>query len=113
MGHAWYSDQDSLDALLVGRKVGKFHLASYLRRDDRVFETYWTNGRGVEALGNNYSLLDRTIYGRQEDWEDSPSGWPQSPVMSYLRTVGRPAAQWSRLDTGRSDDLSGSGGGLR
>jgi hypothetical protein len=86
----WYSAQDSLDALLVGRMIGKFNLASYLRRDDRVFETYWTNGRGVETLGSTYSLLDRTIYGRQEDWEDSPPGWPRAPVMSHLRTAGRP-----------------------
>jgi predicted dithiol-disulfide oxidoreductase (DUF899 family) len=104
----WYSAQDSLDALLIGRRIGKFHLASYLRRDDRVFETYWTNGRGVETLGSTYSLLDRTIYGRQEDWEDSPPGWPQARVMSHLRTAGRPTAQWSRLEAGHSDALGGS-----
>ncbi len=101
----WYSAQDSLDALLVGRQVGKFHLVCYLRDDERVFETYWTNGRGAEALDNSYRLLDLTVYGRQETWEDSPAGWPRSPVMSHLRTNGRPTAQWSRLQAGRSDDL--------
>src|SRR6266436_6835200 len=38
----WYSAQDSLDTLLVGRQIGLMHLVSYLRRDERVFETYWT-----------------------------------------------------------------------
>jgi predicted dithiol-disulfide oxidoreductase (DUF899 family) len=101
----WYSAQDSLDALLVGRQVGKFHLVCYLRCGDRVFETYWTNGRGVEAMDYSQALLDLTVYGRQETWEDSPPGWPQTPVMSHLRTNGRPTVQWSRLEAGRSDDL--------
>jgi hypothetical protein len=60
--------------------------------------------------------MDLTVYGRQESWEDSPSGWPQQ--CSITRTEdgptwtpvsvwqgGRPIAQWSRLDAGRSDDL--------
>jgi predicted dithiol-disulfide oxidoreductase (DUF899 family) len=101
----WYSAQDSLDELLVGRRIGKFHLVCYLRCGDRVFETYWTNGRGVEAMDYTYSLLDLTVYGRQETWEDSPVAWPQSPVMSHLRTDGRPTAQWPRVQAGRSEDL--------
>jgi len=105
----WYSAQGSLDALLTGRQVGKMHLVCYLRDGDRVFETYWTTRRGVEALDYSYALLDMTVYGRQETWEDSPPGWPQSPVMSYLRTDGRPTAQWSRLNGGRSDDLGAAG----
>jgi predicted dithiol-disulfide oxidoreductase (DUF899 family) len=105
----WYSAQQSLDALLTGRRVGMFHLVCYLRQGDRVFETYWTNGRGVEAMDNSYGLMDLTVYGRQESWEDSPAGWPQSSVMSYLRNDGRPTAQWSRLEAGRSDDLGTAG----
>jgi predicted dithiol-disulfide oxidoreductase (DUF899 family) len=101
----WYSAQGSLDALLIGREVGKFHLVCYLRNDEHVFETYWTNGRGVEAMDNSYGLLDLTVYGRQERWEDSPGGWPQPPAMAHLRTNGRPTAQWSRLEAGHSDDL--------
>jgi predicted dithiol-disulfide oxidoreductase (DUF899 family) len=108
-GMPWYSAHDSLDALLVGRQVGKFHLVCYLRSGDRVFETYWTNGRGAEAMDYSYSLLDRTVYGRQETWEDSPSGWPQCPAISHLRTNGRPTAQWSRIEAGRSDDLGTAG----
>jgi predicted dithiol-disulfide oxidoreductase (DUF899 family) len=95
----WYSAQDSAEALLTGRRVGMFHLVFYLRQGDRVFETYWTNGRGVEVMDNSYALLDMTPYGRQEPWEDSPEGWPRSWEVDggNLRTNGRPIAQWSRL----------------
>jgi predicted dithiol-disulfide oxidoreductase (DUF899 family) len=53
------------------------YLICYLRRGSDVYETYWTTDRGVEALDNTYRLLDLTVYGRQEDFEDSPSGLPQ------------------------------------
>jgi predicted dithiol-disulfide oxidoreductase (DUF899 family) len=105
----WYSADASLDALLVGRQIGKMHLVCYLRDGDRVFETYWTTRRGVEAMDYSFALMDLTVYGRQESWEDSPAGWPQSPVMSFLRTNGRPTTQWSRLEAGRSEDLSTAG----
>ena len=98
----WYSAKDSLDALLVGRQIGLFHLVCYLRDRDRVFETYWTTRRGVEAMDYSYALMDLTVYGRQETWEDSLLG---SPQQGDLRTNGRPIAQWSRLGAGRSDDL--------
>ena len=105
----WYSAQPSLDTLLVGREHGLFHMVCYLRDGDRVLETYWTTRRGVEAMDYSYALMDLTVYGRQEPWEDSPAGWPQGwPVDgSNLRTGGRPVAQWSRLAAGRSDDLAG------
>jgi predicted dithiol-disulfide oxidoreductase (DUF899 family) len=105
----WYSADASLDALLVGRQIGKMHLVCYLRDGGRVFETYWTTRRGVEAMDYSLALADLTLYGRQELWEDSPAGWPQSPVMSHLRTNGRPIAQWSRLEAGRSEDLGTAG----
>jgi hypothetical protein len=84
---------------------------SYLRRDDRVFETYWTTIRGVEAMDYSYALMDLTVYGRQEPWEDSPHGWPQQWRVDgdNLRLDGRPTAHWSRLAAGRSDDLTGGG----
>jgi predicted dithiol-disulfide oxidoreductase (DUF899 family) len=114
----WYSAQDSLDALLTGRRVGRMHIVCYLREGDRVFETYWTTLRGVEAMDYSYALMDLTVYGRQEPWEDSPPGWPQQ--CSITRTNGgppawppvpvwpggRPVAQWPRLAAGRSDDLT-------
>lgn len=55
----------------------------YLRDGDRVFQTYSTSGRGVESLSGLTGYLDLTPFGRQEDWEDSPAGWPQQPP--YLR----------------------------
>jgi predicted dithiol-disulfide oxidoreductase (DUF899 family) len=106
----WYSVEDSANALLGGRKVNRFYLVSYLRQGDRVFETYWTTGRGVERMGNGYTLLDLTVYGRQETWEDSPVGWPRrwgtnTKQPNPYRTNGRPIAQWPRLQAGRSDDI--------
>jgi predicted dithiol-disulfide oxidoreductase (DUF899 family) len=106
----WYSAQDSAEALLAGRQVNHFYLVCYLRDGARVFETYWTTGRGVEAMDNSNALLDRTIYGRQETWEDSPAGWPQrwgpnTEEPNPYRTNGRPISQWSRLAAGRSDGL--------
>ena len=105
----WYSVQDSLDALLVGRQLGLMHLVCYLRDGDRVFETYWTNYRGVEAMDYSFALMDLTVYGRQEQWEDSPHGWPVRRIVKKserIRTNGRPIAQWSRLEAGRSDKLN-------
>jgi predicted dithiol-disulfide oxidoreductase (DUF899 family) len=105
----WYSAQDSLDTLLVGRQVGVMHIVCYLRDGDRVFETYWTNYRGVEEMDYSFALMDLTVYGRQEEWEDSPAGWPVRPIANpaeRVRSNGRPIAQWSRLEAGRSDDLT-------
>ncbi len=101
----WYSAQESADALLAGRWFGM--LVSYLRDGNRVFETYWTTGRGTEVMATAYGLLDMTIYGRQETFEDSPPGWPQHWANNgdQFRTEGRPSAQWPRLAAGRSDEL--------
>src|SRR5579864_7401809 len=102
----WYSAQASLNTLLVGRREGRMHIVCYLRQGSNVFETYWTTGRGVEVMDNSYRLLDLTVYGRQETWEDSPAGWPQRfRDEQNFRTDGRPTAQWSRLKAGYSDDL--------
>jgi predicted dithiol-disulfide oxidoreductase (DUF899 family) len=107
----WYSVRDSAEQLLAGRPFNRFMLVCYLRHGDRVFETYWTTGRGVEVMAPGYAgLLDLTVYGRQETWEDSPVGWPQrwghnTPESNPYRTNGRPIAQWARLSDGRSDDL--------
>ncbi len=102
----WYSVQDSADRLLAGRPFNRFMLGCYLRDEARVFETYWTTGRGVEVMAPTYGLLDMTAYGRQEDWEDSPAGWPQLKFSrEVFRTNGRPTAQLPRLEAGHSDDL--------
>jgi hypothetical protein len=85
--------------------------ACYLRDGHRVFETYWTTARGCEAMSGSYGMLDMTVYGRQERWEDSPEGWPQPFATdgAQFRVVrggeARPTSQWSRIEAGRSDDL--------
>jgi predicted dithiol-disulfide oxidoreductase (DUF899 family) len=104
----WYAVPDeSIERLIAGRHFGM--KCCYLRVGGQVFETYWTTGRGCEAMGNSYGMLDMTVYGRQETWEDSPAGWPQPfdtnrPGHAF-RLDGRPIAQWSRIAAGRSDDL--------
>jgi predicted dithiol-disulfide oxidoreductase (DUF899 family) len=103
----WYSAQGSLDTLLAGRRIGLMYLVCYLRRGSDVFETYWTTRRGVAAMDNSYRLLDLTVYGRQEDWEDSPAGWPQhwAETNHPFRRDGRPISQWRRLEAGHSNHL--------
>jgi predicted dithiol-disulfide oxidoreductase (DUF899 family) len=119
----WYSAQDSLSVLLAPppKQPGRMHLVCYLRDGDRVFETYWTTLRGVEVMDYSYALMDLTVYGRQEAWEDSPPGWPQQGHLTrtdggppdWPRVSpwpgGRPTTQWPRLEAGRSDDLRGVG----
>ncbi|GAB3456996.1 DUF899 family protein [Actinophytocola sediminis] len=104
----WYSARDSLDALLGVPQRSMSPLVCYLRDGDRVFETYWTTGRGLEPMSPASGLVDLTRYGRQETWEDSPAGWPRQwhADGNQWRTDGRPTSQRSRLDAGRPDDLS-------
>ncbi|GII77907.1 hypothetical protein Sru01_28890 [Sphaerisporangium rufum] len=108
----WYSvPPESVDRLVAGRHFGI--LVSYLRDGDQVYETYWTTGRGNEVMAPSYGLLDRTAYGRQEFWEDSPPGWPQhwDSLGGQFSQDGRPTAQWSRLKAGHDDDLGTSPAG--
>jgi len=62
-----------------------FGLSVFLRDGDSVFRTYFTDQRGVEALGSVWTFLDLTPFGRQEDWEDSPAGRPQGPPYQWWR----------------------------
>ena len=62
-----------------------FGLSVFLRDGESVFRTYFTSGRGVEALGSVWTFLDLTLLGRQENWEDSPAGWPQTPPYQWWR----------------------------
>ncbi len=88
-------------------------------RDLMGWNMKWTTARGVEAMDNSYRLLDLTVYGRQESWEDLPAEWPQQldakderhPRQhgTQFRTNGRPIAQWSRLKAGHSDDIATGG----
>jgi predicted dithiol-disulfide oxidoreductase (DUF899 family) len=77
----WYTITDSFDADFG---VGEWHGHNVFFRDgDRVFRTYFINERGDEAMGTVWSYLDITPLGRQEVWEDSPAGYPQSPPSKW------------------------------
>ena len=62
-----------------------FGLSVFLRDGDEVYRTYFTSARGVEALGSVWTLLDLTPLGRQEEWEDSPDGYPQTKPYQWWR----------------------------
>jgi predicted dithiol-disulfide oxidoreductase (DUF899 family) len=66
---------------------GEKHGLSLFLRDDgeRVYRTYFTTERGVETLGSVWTFLDLMPFGRQEAWEDSPDGWPQTPPYVWWR----------------------------
>jgi predicted dithiol-disulfide oxidoreductase (DUF899 family) len=62
-----------------------FGLSVFIRDGDDVYRTYFTTGRGVEHLGSNWTFLDLTPLGRQEEWEDTPGGRPQGPTYEWWR----------------------------
>jgi predicted dithiol-disulfide oxidoreductase (DUF899 family) len=76
----WYTILDGADgAFDTDFGVAEWHgTNAFIRDGDRVFRTYFVDSRGDEALGSTWSYLDLTALGRQEDWEDSPAGYPQS-----------------------------------
>jgi predicted dithiol-disulfide oxidoreductase (DUF899 family) len=72
----WYTITDSFDSDFG---VNEWHgHNSFIRDGDRIFRTYFINSRGDEAMGTVWSYLDMTALGRQEIWEDSPEGYPQT-----------------------------------
>jgi predicted dithiol-disulfide oxidoreductase (DUF899 family) len=73
-----------------------FGLSVFLRDGDDVYRTYFTNGRGLEATENTWIFLDFTPLGRQEDWEDSPPGHPQSKPYQWWRHHDRYAEVGAR-----------------
>lgn len=109
----WYSVPEESYERLALKSPHDFGMkVCYLRDGDRVYETYWTTGRGCEAMSGSYGMLDMTIYGRQEWWEDSPEGWPrryewckQFESGSGASSTSRPIPQWARLAAGHDDDL--------
>jgi predicted dithiol-disulfide oxidoreductase (DUF899 family) len=83
----WYTLTDNFDADFG---VDEWHGTNAFIRDthagtggDRVFRTYLVNGRGDEAMGGTWAYLDITALGRQEEWEDSPEGYPQTPPYEW------------------------------
>jgi predicted dithiol-disulfide oxidoreductase (DUF899 family) len=84
----WFSSSASdfnLDFGVTTDRGETFGLSVFLRDGDDVYRTYFTAGRGVEALGSIWTFLDLTPLGRQEDWEDSPEGHPQTPPYEWWR----------------------------
>jgi predicted dithiol-disulfide oxidoreductase (DUF899 family) len=77
----WFSSSDSdfnVDFGLTTDEGERFALSVFLRDGDTIYRSYVTDGRGVEGVGSSSTLLDLTPFGRQEEWEDSPAGWPQT-----------------------------------
>jgi predicted dithiol-disulfide oxidoreductase (DUF899 family) len=79
----WYSLTDGFDADFG---VDEWHgTNAFIRDGDSVFRTYFVNSRGDEAMGGTWSYLDMTALGRQEIWEDSPDGYPQTPPYGWWK----------------------------
>ena len=77
----WFTITDDFDADFG---VDEWHgTNAFLRDGDRVFRTYFVNARGDEAMGGTWNYLDITALGRQETWEDSPEGYPQTPPYEW------------------------------
>jgi predicted dithiol-disulfide oxidoreductase (DUF899 family) len=84
----WYSSLRSdfnYDVGVSSDRGETFGLSVFLRDGDDVYRSYFTAARGVDRLRVDFNLLDLTPFGRQETWEDSPEGWPQTPTMAWLR----------------------------
>jgi predicted dithiol-disulfide oxidoreductase (DUF899 family) len=94
----WYTMIDSFD---VDFGVDQWHgHNAFIRDGDTVYRTYLINSRGDEAMGSVWSYLDITPLGRQETWEDSPEGYPQTPPYKWwnwhdnYHAEASPAPQW-------------------
>jgi predicted dithiol-disulfide oxidoreductase (DUF899 family) len=79
----WYTITDDFDRDF---DVDEWHgTNAFIAEGGRVYRTYFINNRGDEALGTTWSFLDMTALGRQEDWEDSPEGYPQTPPYQWWK----------------------------
>jgi predicted dithiol-disulfide oxidoreductase (DUF899 family) len=79
----WYTLTDSFDADFG---VDEWHgTNAFLRDDGQIFRTYFIDNRGDEGMGTTWAYLDITALGRQENWEDSPEGYPQTPPYQWWR----------------------------
>jgi predicted dithiol-disulfide oxidoreductase (DUF899 family) len=79
----WYTLTDGFDADFG---VGEWHGTNAFARDgEKIYRTYFVDSRGDEAMGSTWSYLDITALGRQEEWEDSPAGYPQTPPYQWWR----------------------------
>jgi predicted dithiol-disulfide oxidoreductase (DUF899 family) len=77
----WYTLTDGFDRDFG---VDEWHgTNAFIRDDDRIFRTAFLNNRGDEAMGSTWTYLDITALGRQEEWESSPEGYPQTPPYQW------------------------------
>jgi predicted dithiol-disulfide oxidoreductase (DUF899 family) len=77
----WYTITDDFDADFG---VDEWHgTNAFIRDGDAVYRTYFIDSRGDEAMGSTWAYLDKTALGRQEQWEDSPDGYPQTPPYQW------------------------------
>jgi predicted dithiol-disulfide oxidoreductase (DUF899 family) len=86
--HRWVSSEHNsfnVDFGITTPQEEDHGLSAFLRDGDQIFRTYFTAHRGTEALGNIWGFLEATAHGRQENWEDSPAGWPQTPPYEWWR----------------------------
>jgi predicted dithiol-disulfide oxidoreductase (DUF899 family) len=82
----WYTMKDGFD---VDFGVDQWHgTNAFIRTDDGIFRTYFVDARGDEGMGTTWSLLDITALGRQEKWEDSPEGYPQTDPYQWWNYNG-------------------------
>ena len=104
----WYSTADSDFGSDVGAPLGGgFQVNVFLRVGDTAYRTYNTQGRGTEQLSHTFALIDVLPWGRQEEWQDSPEGWPASPT--YANWLG--SSDVARLYGPSGDADSGSDDG--
>jgi len=77
----WYTITDEFDSDFG---VGEWHgTTAFIRHDGQIYRTYFIDSRGDEQMGSTWSYLDITALGRQEEWEDSPEGYPQTPPYQW------------------------------
>ena len=84
----WYSSLESdfnYDFDATSDQGEEHGVSVFIRDQEDIYRTYYNGDRGVEYLGTQWSYLDLTPYGRQEAWEDSPEGWPQTPAYIWCR----------------------------
>jgi predicted dithiol-disulfide oxidoreductase (DUF899 family) len=80
-GIPWVTITDDFDK---DHDVDEWHgTNAFIREGEQVYRTYLVNARGDEAMGSTWSYLDITALGRQEEWEDSPEGYPQTPPYQW------------------------------
>jgi predicted dithiol-disulfide oxidoreductase (DUF899 family) len=114
----WYTLTDNFDADFG---VDEWHGTNTFFRDDddRILRTYFVNNRGDEVMGGTWSYLDITALGRQEEWEDSPQGYPQTPTYQWWKrhdeydgseAVASAAAHTEQIERWRAQRESRSSG---